>query len=77
MTLEELRQIEKEQNTSGMICKIHQEDGGETLCVDHNHKTKNVRGILCRRCNLALGHYNDDINLLESAIKYLKKYNKG
>lgn len=77
MTLEELRQIEKEQNTSCMICKIHQDDLGETLCVDHNHKTKNVRGILCRRCNLALGHYNDDINLLESAIKYLKKYNKG
>jgi len=77
MTLEELHKIEKEQNKSCMICKIHQDDLGETLCVDHNHENNNVRGILCRRCNLALGQFRDDDKLLENAIKYLKKYNKG
>ena len=77
MTLEELNQIEKEQNTSCMICKIHQDDLGERLCVDHDHETKNVRGILCRRCNLGLGQFKDDVKLLKSAIKYLKKYGKG
>ena len=77
MTLEELHKIEKEQNKSCMICKIHQDDLRETLCVDHNHENNNVRGILCRRCNLALGQFRDDDKLLENAIKYLKKYNKG
>jgi hypothetical protein len=77
MTLEELNQIEKEQNTSCMICKIHQDDLGESLCVDHDHETKDVRGILCRRCNLALGQFRDNVELLENAVKYLKKYGKG
>jgi len=29
------------------------------LCVDHNHKTNKVRGLLCTRCNTALGKYED------------------
>jgi hypothetical protein len=60
-----------------MICKIHQDDLGESLCVDHDHETKDVRGILCRRCNLALGQFRDNVELLENAVKYLKKYGKG
>jgi hypothetical protein len=39
--------------------------------IDHNHLTGKVRGILCRLCNLALGHFRDDIRHLESAILYL------
>ena len=43
----------------------------ETLCVDHNHDTKAVRGMLCRQCNNGLGHFYDDIEVLRSAVKYL------
>lgn len=42
------------------------------LSVDHNHITKTVRGLLCTRCNTALGKFNDDCGLLEAAIYYLK-----
>lgn len=42
------------------------------LCVDHNHQTGFIRGLLCRRCNMMLGHLNDDVTKLERAIKYLK-----
>lgn len=41
--------------------------------VDHCHNTNKVRGILCSKCNLALGHFNDDINSLKNAINYIIK----
>jgi hypothetical protein len=45
------------------------------LCIDHDHKTNKIRGLLCYRCNAALGNLNDDISLLEKAISYLKENN--
>jgi RimJ/RimL family protein N-acetyltransferase len=44
------------------------------LVVDHDHKTKMVRGLLCGGCNLALGHYNDDIGLVRNVIAYLRRF---
>jgi len=43
------------------------------LCIDHCHSTNEVRGLLCRDCNLALGMFKDNINNLKNAIKYLEK----
>ena len=45
----------------------------ETAHVDHCHKTKKVRGLLCKTCNLLLGHAKEDINKLFKAIDYLKE----
>lgn len=42
------------------------------LNVDHDHKTRNVRGLLCHNCNRALGLLKDNINSLKSAISYLE-----
>lgn len=42
--------------------------------VDHNHKTKKLRGLLCHHCNVILGHVKDDYQLLLKAIEYLKLY---
>lgn len=44
----------------------------ERLAVDHCHATKVIRGVLCRRCNLALGYFRDSIPVLEAAIRYLQ-----
>jgi hypothetical protein len=41
------------------------------LSVDHCHKTNKVRGILCQECNLGLGKFKDDPELLEFARIYL------
>ena len=46
------------------------------LSVDHNHKTGNVRGLLCGQCNSILGLCNDNIAILYSLIDYLKEDEK-
>ena len=46
------------------------------LCVDHNHVSGDVRGLLCDRCNTILGYCNDCTTVLQEAVKYLIKYNK-
>jgi hypothetical protein len=39
--------------------------------IDHDHKTGEVRGLLCKRCNVGIGMFLDNPELLKSAIKYL------
>ena len=42
------------------------------LSVDHDHVTGKIRGLLCTGCNQALGLFQDNIDILISAISYLK-----
>lgn len=53
----------KAPQTNGRICRLH---------IDHDHKTGKVRGLLCSRCNIGLGHFMDNIEFLLKAIRYLK-----
>ncbi len=46
------------------------------LHIDHNHKTGEIRGLLCHGCNTGLGSFNDDISLLKKAISYLQRKDK-
>ena len=43
------------------------------LSIDHCHKTNRIRKLLCRRCNVAIGLFNDDIEWMEKALAYLKE----
>lgn len=40
--------------------------------IDHCHTSGLVRGVLCRQCNLALGHLNDDPELIRKLAKYVE-----
>lgn len=44
----------------------------EKLCIDHNHATGEVRGLLCNLCNFALGHFQDSTIKMRKAIEYLE-----
>jgi hypothetical protein len=65
------------QNHRCQICKIPEAHapgvgkGVGILCVDHDHETGKVRGLLCSRCNTGLGLFFDDISNLQNAITYL------
>ena len=41
-------------------------------CVDHDHTTGKVRGVLCSNCNLALGYLKDSVTSARNAVTYLE-----
>lgn len=53
-------------------CGICKEIFSNTPHVDHDHKTGEVRGLLCARCNRLLGCAKDSLEILESAKEYLR-----
>lgn len=61
--------------TQGGKCAIcnKPEPLNKTLDVDHCHKTKTVRGLLCTSCNRLLGHAFDDCDRLLAAVQYLQR----
>ena len=68
------------QDTCCELCGRRREDfghryKGNPFCVDHEHKTGKLRGILCMDCNTGLSRFNDDIELLKRGINYLKNWN--
>lgn len=73
LSLEEFESMLKKQNNSCAICGF-KDDGNKSFFpfVDHCHSSDIVRGLLCSKCNFGLGNFNDDIQLLKNAIKYLE-----
>ena len=41
--------------------------------IDHDHKTGKLRGLLCHQCNVGIGNFKDDVNILMNAILYLSR----
>lgn len=65
-TAQEHLSLQAEQQGRCAIC-----DEEKPLVVDHCHSEKKVRGLLCRECNVGLGHFRDSAEILRSAIAYL------
>lgn len=75
VTFKEVRAMFEKQNGVCAICKQVGFKMNKTLtysiCLDHCHNTKKVRGLLCPNCNRALGLFQDNKQFLRSAIEYL------
>lgn len=46
------------------------------LAVDHCHETGKIRGLLCSNCNMGIGYFRDDPEIMRKAITYLKAYGR-
>jgi hypothetical protein len=71
ITQEQFDEMLVDQNNQCKICSIEFK-GTKYTHIDHCHDTNRVRGLLCNDCNLALGQFSDNTDILDNAIKYLK-----
>ena len=75
ITSEEQEQLLADQDGVCAICGNNRSKG--VLELDHDHVTRQIRGFLCRKCNLGLGHFADNPNWLRRAAGYLERKNKN
>lgn len=73
LTLAERDELLAAQDGRCAICGTS-EFGLKGPVVDHCHNSSEVRGILCNHCNVGLGQFKDDVELMEKAIEYLKAH---
>ena len=73
ITLSDYDKLFEEQGGTCALCYLPQHDPRKNrLCVDHDHVTGEVRGLLCSNCNVGLGLLKDDERILINAIRYLR-----
>ncbi len=73
ITAKEYKEIFEAQKGVCAICGKSQNPKHRWLLgVDHDHKTNQVRGLLCHKCNVILGLCNENPNILTNAISYLR-----
>lgn len=68
ITKDKFKELVKIQNGKCWICN---EINDEYLNVDHNHKTGEFRGLICKDCNMGIGLFKDNPDNLYRAITYL------
>jgi len=80
ITTQDYEAMLNKQGGTCAICNSTESKGAGThnnFSVDHAHDdTKKIRGLLCNRCNGALGMFSDNMELLQKAVEYLNK-NEG
>lgn len=74
LTQDQHKELLIKQNSNCAICGVNQSLLKRELCVDHDHQTGKVRGLLCTLCNTGLGCFRDDILLIKKVPKYLEPY---
>lgn len=67
------RNFKSAQRNVCAICK-QKCDTGRKLAIDHDHSTNEIREFLCMRCNTIIGRSEENIELLEQIIEYIKRH---
>lgn len=80
LSLEQYAKMKEEQGNKCSICSRELVERGKDkkvpvyLCVDHNHTTGKVRGLLCSNCNAGVGMFEEDKSRMTRAIEYLREH---
>jgi hypothetical protein len=60
------------QNGICAVClKVPDKKGRMGLCIDHDHRRRKLRSLLCGRCNLGVGNFKDDSAAMRRAADYV------
>ena len=73
ISVEQYNEILLRQDFKCAICSKHRNEFKISFAIDHCHLTGKIRGLLCKNCNLLLGHAKDNPEILHKSIKYLLK----
>lgn len=74
MTVEQYWHLKR---TNGDRCPgCHEPQTAGSLCVDHDHASGRVRGLLCHRCNRLIGGAHDNPDTLRRLADYLERHQK-
>lgn len=73
LTIREYQEMYDNQNGLCAICGGISSNG-RRLCVDHNHDNGKIRALLCDNCNVGIGRFKDDKNMVYKAYLYLEKH---
>lgn len=77
---EEYERILANQNNCCAICKISiqeyraKRNNNVNFAIDHCHITMQIRGVLCHKCNMGLGYFNDNSKIITQALCYLEYF---
>jgi len=72
LTLDEFDALLAKQGGVCAVCGTADPAGRGQFCVDHEHDTGRIRGLLCGRCNSGLGYFQDSSEALRAAADYLE-----
>lgn len=76
LAVAEYNKLFEQQQGRCAICGRRHTEFPRQLDVDHNHISKQVRGLLCWSCNIGLGYFKSDVThlLLMKAAEYIAAY---
>ena len=80
LTIGQVLQMAEAQGNTCPLCSQHFPSEnilahrGNALVVDHDHQTDEVRGLLCRACNVLLGRFGDSVERIEEFLSRARSY---
>ena len=83
ITINDFKSMIEQQNGKCPLCKdvMDWDDPAKRPCMDHNHKLSKgddgfLRKVLCTQCNLGLGNFRDDSEIMRRSADYIDEHNE-
>ncbi len=74
ISLNDYKDLLSKQDGLCAICRKPESNRYKMLSVDHDHVTGSVRGLLCQKCNIAIGFLGEDPDTMNRAIDYVNSH---